>query len=80
MKAEQTSSIRKKLGQSTLLTSKFFGPAFRGEQSQNLSTGSSPIKRKFQAGIIVRGQSSESDDLERDYLAMRLRKHGRNQV
>ena len=67
VKAEQTtSSIRKKLGQSMPLKSKFFGPAIRGEQSQKISTGSSPLKRKFQAGIIVRGQSSESDDLERD--------------
>ena len=52
VKAEQTSSIRKK--QSTPLKSKFFWPEFRGEQSQK-KHGLLTIKKKVSGGDYCSG-------------------------
>ena len=56
-----------------------FMPAIKGEQNVEISTGTSPLKRKFEVGITRTGLSSESDSVERDYLAKKPRRHGGNQ-
>ena len=71
--AKQTTSNSSKLEKSNFL------PAIKGDQSSKISTGISSLKRKFEVGIRT-GISSESDRVERDYLAKKPRKHGGNHL
>ena len=59
---------------------KSFLPAIKGVQKLNISTGTSPLKINFGVGSNVTGLSSESESLERDYLAKKPRMHGGNQI
>ena len=55
-------------------------PAIKGGQNLNISTGTSPFKRKFGVGSRSTGVTSESESVERDYLAKKPRMHGGNQI
>ena len=55
-------------------------PAIKGGQNLNISTGTSPFKRKFGVGSRSTGVTSESESSERDYLAKKPRMHGGNQI